>query len=204
MVKFLFWLEKKLAAKFMLLLRRSIKFEVQNQEASDDIKCIYMFWHRNLLILALQRIYRGAGVLVSSSKDGELIAGPLSELGYLPIRGSSTRQGSRAMKEMIRISQSNSLAITPDGPKGPPFTFHAGVFQIALLAKIPIIAVAAHTNREWLFNSWDKFRFPKPFSTITVFYSDPIWVTNKDDFPKAEAQIRSFLSAKENEFEAKK
>ncbi|HCX59803.1 MAG TPA: hypothetical protein DG355_04000, partial [Candidatus Cloacimonas sp.] len=61
-----------------------------------------------------------------------------------------------------------SLAITPDGPKGPLGTIHPGMFQLALLARIPIVGVACHTNREWVFNSWDRFRFPKPFAKILI------------------------------------
>lgn len=159
-----------------------------------------MFWHRNLLLMTLQRIDQGAAVMVSSSKDGELIAGPLSELGYIPVRGSSSRKGSMAMREMIRMSKTISLAITPDGPKGPCYTFHPGLFQIAYLAKIPIVAVAVNANKEWLFNSWDKFRFPKPFAKLTMIYSDPIWVNNKEDIAIVEETIRSFLEEKETKF----
>jgi len=101
---------------------------------------------------------------------------------------------------MIRMSKTISLAITPDGPKGPCYTFHPGLFQIAYLAKIPIVAVAVNANKEWLFNSWDKFRFPKPFAKLTMIYSDPIWVNNKEDIAIVEETIRSFLEEKETEF----
>lgn len=200
MIKIFYYLERKLGALLLRLLRKTLKFEVINQETSDRIRCIYMFWHRNLLLMTLQRIDQGAAVMVSSSKDGELIAGPLSELGYIPVRGSSSRKGSMAMREMIRMSKTISLAITPDGPKGPCYTFHPGLFQIAYLAKIPIVAVAVNANKEWLFNSWDKFRFPKPFAKLTMIYSDPIWVNNKEDIAIVEETIRSFLEEKETEF----
>ncbi|HNV92663.1 MAG TPA: lysophospholipid acyltransferase family protein [Candidatus Cloacimonas sp.] len=200
MVKIFYYLERKLGALLLRLLRKTLKFEVINQETSDRIRCIYMFWHRNLLLMTLQRIDQGAAVMVSSSKDGEMIAGPLSELGYIPVRGSSSRKGSMAMREMIRMSKTISLAITPDGPKGPCYTFHPGLFQIAYLAKIPIVAVAVNANKEWLFNSWDKFRFPKPFAKLTMIYSDPIWVNNKEDIAIVEETIRSFLEEKETEF----
>lgn len=202
MRKILFYLEKKLAAKLLLLLRRTLKINVSNQAASDNIRCIYMFWHRNLLLLTIQRVNSGAGVMVSSSKDGELIAGPLKELGYIPIRGSSTRQGAQAMHEMIRAAKEISLAITPDGPKGPSGTIQPGVLQIALLAKIPIVPIFVTADKEWVFNSWDRFRFPKPFARLNVVYSDPIYVNTKDDMATAEASIRKFLSfyeAKYNE-----
>ena len=199
MAKVLFYLERKIGAWFLLLLRKTLKFKVINQESSDNIRCIYMFWHRNLLMMTLQRIYHGAAVMVSSSKDGELIAGPLSELGYVPVRGSSSFMGSSAMREMIKISRKISLAITPDGPKGPCYTFHPGLFQIAYLAKIPIVAVAVNANKEWLFNSWDKFRFPKPFARLTIIYSDPIRVNSKEDFVTVETEIRDFLAKYEKD-----
>jgi len=197
MVKIFYYLERKLGALLLRLLRKTLKFEVINQETSDRIRCIYMFWHRNLLLMTLQRIDQGAAVMVSSSKDGEMIAGPLSELGYIPVRGSSSRKGSMAMREMIRMSKTISLAITPDGPKGPCYTFHPGLFQIAYLAKIPIVAVAVNAEKEWLFKSWDRFRFPKPFSKITMIYSDPIPVQSKEDFSNAEKEIRDFLAKHE-------
>ena len=197
MAKILFYLERKLGAWLLLLLRKTLKFKVINQESSDNLRCIYMFWHRNLLLMTLQRIYHGAAVMVSSSKDGELIAGPLSELGYVPIRGSSSSKGSEAMREMIKIAEKISLAITPDGPKGPCYTFHPGLFQIAYLAKIPIVAVAVNADKEWLFKSWDRFRFPKPFAKITMIYSDPIPVQSKEDFISAEKEIRDFLAKHE-------
>jgi len=199
MAKVLFYLERKLGAWFLLLLRKTLKFKVINQESSDNIRCIYMFWHRNLLMMTLQRVYHGAAVMVSSSKDGELIAGPLWELGYIPVRGSSSFKGSSAMKEMIKISQKISLAITPDGPKGPCYTCHPGIFQIAYLAKIPIVAVAVNADKEWQFNSWDRFRFPKPFAKLTMIYSDPIWVKSKEDFATAEREIRDFLAKNEKD-----
>ncbi|MDD4309570.1 MAG: lysophospholipid acyltransferase family protein [Candidatus Cloacimonetes bacterium] len=200
MPKFLFYLERKLAAGFLRLLRKSLRFNVINQEASDNIRCIYMFWHRNLLLLTLQRVDSGAGVMVSQSQDGELIAGPLLELGYIPIRGSSSRMGSRAMLEMIRSAKDISLAITPDGPKGPCYSMHPGVFQIALLAKIPIVAIAVHAKKEWIFNSWDRFRFPKPFSQLTVIYSTPFFVENKQSIPITETEIRKFMQTQEELF----
>ncbi|MDP2172362.1 MAG: lysophospholipid acyltransferase family protein [Candidatus Cloacimonadaceae bacterium] len=201
MPKILFYLEKKLAAWFLRALKKTLHFTVVNQNP-DALRCVYMFWHRNLLIMALQRMWSGAGVLISSSKDGELIAGPISELGYKTVRGSSSRQGSKALKEMIRLSREVSLAITPDGPKGPVFTIHPGIYQIALLAKIPIIPIVAHADKEWIFNSWDRFRVPKPFAHITIYYGDPIYLTDKEQIPETERRIREFLDSTERQIMA--
>lgn len=193
MAKAVLWLERKLGALILIALRATIRFQVENQEASDHIRCIYALWHRNLLLLTLQRAFTGAGVLVSQSRDGEYIAGPLKDLGYYPIRGSSTRGGARAMVEMVKVIRTMSVAITPDGPKGPQGIIHPGVLQLAFLAKVPIIAVRADAKREWVFNSWDRFRVPQPFTRISVQYSDPIEVHDKADFEDAEQRLRDFL-----------
>lgn len=202
MAKFLFWMEKKLAAGFLRLLNATMRYEVIAQSASDHIRCIYVFWHRNLLIMTLQRIDSDAAVLVSKSKDGELIAGPLNELGYKTIRGSSTRGGAKAMIEMLKASKDRSLAITPDGPKGPHGVIKPGVFELAMRSGIPIVAVAANADREWVFNSWDRFRFPKPFARLKIAYSEPYSVLNNEAFPEVEKAIMDFMAKWEAVFDA--
>ncbi len=188
MNKTLFYLERKLAGVLLRTLAKTLRYEVQNYYA-DEQNCIFMFWHRNLLLMAPHRMDQQIAVIISSSKDGELISGPITELGYLSVRGSSTRGGIRAMREMIEISKNHNLGITPDGPKGPPKTIHPGVYQIAYQAKIPIVQIASNANREWLFNSWDKFRFPKPFSRIKVAYGEPIYVNSKADLVDIESRL---------------
>lgn len=194
MNKLVFELESRLGAALMRFLKASIRWEVRGQNP-DDLRCIYFFWHRDLLILATQRIGSPVAVMASASKDGELIAGPLKRLGYITVRGSSSRQGAQALKEMIRLARSHTLAITPDGPKGPPRSIHPGVFEIALLGGVPIIAVATEAKHEWVLNSWDRFRVPKPFTKIIVEYSQPFYLKSRDDIPQAESQIRAFIDA---------
>jgi lysophospholipid acyltransferase (LPLAT)-like uncharacterized protein len=101
---------------------------------------------------------------------------------------------------MLRYAKTIPVAITPDGPRGPVGTINPGLFYIALLAKIPIVAVACDSNREWIFNSWDKFRFPKPFARIKVVYSDPIYVRSKAEIPEAEISFRKAMADIERDF----
>ena len=180
------------------LIRLTLKITILNKNPREE-KCIYMFWHRNLLPLVLHRFGDPIAVVISSSKDGELIAGPVTELGIIPVRGSTTRQGSEALKEMIRLSKTNQLGITPDGPKGPSKSIHPGVLYIAYLARIPIIPLSAECSHEWVFNSWDRFRVPKPFSKVVVKYGEPIPVTNKADFPELEKRLSAEMDKLENE-----
>lgn len=187
-----------LAAGLLHLLKCTLRFEVINQPTQEPV--VYAFWHRNLLYCTLLRAGDKIAVMVSASKDGELIAGPIKRLGYTVVRGSSSRQGSQALKGMLRYAKTHSLAITPDGPKGPVGTVHPGLFQLALLAKIPIVIVTIDSKREWIFSSWDRFRLPKPFTKIKAEYSDPIYVRNKADIAGAKEQFIDYLEAKEQEY----
>ena len=198
MAKIMARLQNKVLAGVLRVFKATIRFEVFNQPLPQDEPVIYAFWHRNLMYCTLQRAGDPVVVMISSSKDGDLIAGPVQELGFIAVRGSSTRQGSSALKAMLRWANTNSLAITPDGPKGPVGTIHPGLWQIAIMAKIPVVAVACDANREWVFKSWDRFRFPKPFARVRVKYADPIRLQSKEDIPQAEQQFRSFQESNQN------
>ena len=196
MHKFVFYLERKLGGALLKLLAKTLEYELINKNPADQM-CIYPFWHRNLLPLAMHRIGDHLAIMISASKDGELIAGPVRELGYIPVRGSTTRQGSAAMKEMLRLSKNYQLGITPDGPKGPSKSINPGIFYIALLARVPIIPLVAEVEREWLVNSWDKFRIPKPFSRIRVIYGEPIPVRSKEEIPALVERLAVEMAALE-------
>ncbi len=185
-------MQKKLSVGLVRLLNRTVKIKLIGVPA-DDFRCVFAFWHRNLLMMMMHRIGSGIVILVSTSDAGEVVAGPASELGYIPVRGSTTRRGSRALINLIRLSADHSIAITPDGPFGPVGVIQPGIFQLATLAKIPIVPVTAVCNREWIMNSWDQFRLPKLFSRISITYGEPIWVNTRDDFATAEDKLRQAL-----------
>ncbi len=191
MPEFLFRLEGLLGAWFLRALRRSLRVEAFSQPP-DHYPCVYAFQHRDLLLLAIQRTDSGIAVMSSKSKDGELIARPLARLGFLTVRGSSSSGGAEALRQLIKLAKTNSLAITPDGPKGPAGSVSPGVLQLAYLAKIPIIPVSAQATKQWELNTWDRLRVPKPFSTLKANYGQEIWVKSREEFEIAEASIKSF------------
>ncbi len=203
-MKFSPWMmrcERKLGAALLRLLRCTIRFSVINQPP-DDFKCIYMFWHRDLLLMTLHRIGSDACVVISSSQDGELIAGPVEELGFRTARGSTSRNGSQAYREILRMAKERQLGITPDGPKGPSKVIQPGVAHISYMAQVPIIAVAQTASREWLFNSWDRFRLPKPFCTITAIYSEPYYIKTKQELETAIPALQEIFNNLENKLPA--
>jgi lysophospholipid acyltransferase (LPLAT)-like uncharacterized protein len=139
--------------------------------------CIFTLWHSRLLPLTL--LHRGLGVaaLISHHRDGELIARAIRHLGYVAGRGSSTRGGEEGAREMLRFAaEGRSLAITPDGPRGPAEELKAGVVVLGSHAGLPLLPVTASASAEWTFRSWDRFRVPKPFARVVVGYGDPVTV----------------------------
>ena len=155
---------------------------------------IYAFWHRDIIPLLVNRRFEHIAVIISPSRDGDFIAAPAKGAGYIPVRGSSSRKGSEALKRMVDLSVKHKLAITPDGPRGPAQIAKDGVFQLAYLTKLPIYCVNVHKSNAWRFNSWDKLVFPKPFSKVTITYSDPIIVESKEQFDEYKVILEEFLN----------
>jgi len=182
--KWLMLVERKFGAGMLKLLSNTIKYNIIGKPP-DDFKCIFMFWHRDLLLMLLHRLDSDACVVISASQDGELIAGPVEELGIRTVRGSTSRKGSQAYRDILKMAKECQLAITPDGPKGPSKVIQPGVTHIAFMAKIPIYIVALHADKEWVFKSWDRFRLPKPFCTITAIYSEPFYINDKNELETA-------------------
>ena len=173
------------------------RFEFINKKSlSQDDQYIFALWHQNL-IGAITSQKDKHSVIVSSSKDGEYIAIPLSLLGHKPVRGSSTRGGASAVKAMLRLLKKIPAAITIDGPKGPKYSVKTGIFDIARLSQKPIIPLAVYPEKCWTFKkSWDEFRFPKPFSKLFVFYGEPIFISSKlsaTEKKNLETQLRQAL-----------
>lgn len=138
---------------------------------------ILAFWHRYLILM--RYAYRGQrmSVLVSQSWDGELTSQTLAHLGIDTCRGSSTRGGAAALRDLLRRARSGSdLGFTPDGPKGPPCVVQPGVIVAAAMSGLPILPVAIAASRRRLLRSWDKMLVPLPGARVDVLFGAPLTV----------------------------
>lgn len=135
---------------------------------------VFAFWHRCLLASAWHFRNRGIAVLISQSFDGELIARTVERLGFIAVRGSSSRDGSVGLRNLQRAYlDGHFCAITADGPRGPAQVAKSGAAQLARLVNSEVIVFHAHPERAWQLRSWDRFLIPKPFSRVTIG-----WITN--------------------------
>ncbi|MDP6923340.1 MAG: lysophospholipid acyltransferase family protein [Candidatus Scalindua sp.] len=142
---------------------------------------IYAFWHAHMLLPAYVGRNRNVKVLISQHRDGEYIAQIVQRLGYGVARGSTTRGGAKALLRMIKQikEESISLAITPDGPKGPRFVAQSGAILLGQKTEYPIIPVMIYLEKYWALPSWDRFCIPKPFSKARIFYGNHIQVPSR-------------------------
>lgn len=128
---------------------------------------IYVFWHRALIPVAYRFRNRGIAVMTSSSFDGEYIARIIEKLGYKAIRGSSTRGGIEALLGLHKlIAKGTTVGFTIDGPRGPIYVAKPGPVLLARNTQVPIMPFYVAAEDGWVFNSWDRFVIPKPFSRV--------------------------------------
>jgi hypothetical protein len=147
------------------LLRRSMRLDRRGGEHAEQLTAkgqpvIYAFWHAQQLMMPFAYRGRGAHVLISRHRDGELIQRIASRFGFEAVRGSSTRGGAVALRRLIRLGRTGTdLIVTPDGPKGPRQVVKMGVIQLAKVTQMPIIPVAFACSKK------------KPSRAGTVFSS---------------------------------
>jgi hypothetical protein len=136
---------------------------------------VYAFWHRCLLACVWRFRNGGVTILISRSFDGELIARTVERLGFIAIRGSSSRDGAVGLRNLQRAYlDGHYCAITADGPRGPAQVAKPGVTQLAKLVGSTVSAFHVHPERAWQLRSWDRFLIPKPFSRVTVAWTSQV------------------------------
>ncbi len=134
-------------------------------------------WHGRMLYTAWAIRKYNVVTLISSSRDGEIIAKIVGKWGLRSIRGSSNKGSRGALREMTQtMAQPDSvLGITMDGPKGPRHVAKPGSLALAVKKNAVIIPTSGASTRSKVFtNSWDQYQIPKPFGTVHVRYGDPI------------------------------
>lgn len=196
-----------LAATFIRGLRATVKLRHHGDERMREWErrrehFILAFWHRHLLLMPYA--YRGEriSVLVSQSRDGELIARTVAWLGIDSSRGSSSRGGAAGMRSILRkAAEGWDIAFTPDGPRGPLREVQPGVILAAAATGLPIQPVALAATRKKELRSWDRFVVPRPFSTVHFVYGEPLVVERRGDPSTAAAELKRRLDAAEGEAE---
>lgn len=113
------WALPLLGPPLIGLLHRSWRVQLRGTENLDDAMrergVFIALWHGRMLLGLSQHGYRGWNVLVSPSDDGALAKIMLERNGYQIVRGSSSRGGSRAVRDMM-----SRVRDAPDAQPGDP------------------------------------------------------------------------------------
>jgi lysophospholipid acyltransferase (LPLAT)-like uncharacterized protein len=153
-----------------------------DQHFASGQRFIMVAWHNRNVVGPMGyvahapqgRVFRP---LASASRDGTLATETMRHLGVICIRGSSSRGGTQALREMLRAAKDGAdLGITPDGPRGPCYEVQAGVVAAARLTGLPIIAMSYHAKRHKRLRSWDRMIVPSPFTTLAYGWDGPFTV----------------------------
>jgi len=163
-----------------------------DQCVRDGKPAAFALWHGEMLPLIWYWRGRGIRALISTHSDGEIIARIVESIGYQTARGSSSRDGTRALRDLIgALRDRKTIAVTPDGPRGPRHVFAAGVLMATERTGAPIILGRAVASRAWVMRSWDRFVIPKPFARVDLFHSE-LLLARSGESGNVEAEAERF------------
>ena len=183
-----------LAALYMRFAYATCRWQVVGDEAVGEAlarhgAALGCFWHGRML--AMPQFWRRRAplkVLISQHRDGQFIAAAIEQLGYPTIVGSTGKGGGPALREIVRtIKSGTSVAITPDGPRGPRMRCAAGIIVAAKFAGCPIVPFAFSAWPSRTFATWDRFLVMAPFARGAILVGEPIMVPRDADPATVEA-----------------
>lgn len=177
------------------VLCKTLKVNIINEEVIHNFQeqkknYVLGFWHGSMLLPWFINRDKNIIALISKSKDGDLLAKVLKHWNYNVVRGSSTVGGDVALGIMIDFAKNNcSIAITPDGPKGPIHKLKAGAVITAKKSGLPLILMGVGFKKKKILKSWDKFEIPLFFSEAKIVYSNPIYIDRNLSYEETSKMI---------------
>jgi lysophospholipid acyltransferase (LPLAT)-like uncharacterized protein len=195
--KYRYLLADKLQGSFYHLIRAyssTFRLRIENEKPwleylQNGGRVLLCCWHQQFFP-AIRHFKTYAAyhpaLMISQSKDGDIIAKVAEKTGWHTVRGSSSRDGSRALEEMIDHLLHFGLAgHILDGPRGPGGLVKAGVVRLAQASGAIVVPFYTSADRAWYFNSWDHSMLPKPFARVTLRFGEMLDLTSgasQEDF----------------------
>lgn len=188
--KYRYLLISKIQGSFYHLIRAyswTFRLQIENEKPwleylQNGGRVLLCGWHQ-IFFAAIRHFKTYASyhpaLMISQSKDGDIIADVAEKSGWHAVRGSSSRDGGRALKEMVgHLKRSGLAAHIVDGPKGPAGIIKAGAVSLARATGAVVVPVYAMSDRAWYFNSWDHFMLPKPFARVSLRFGEMLDLTS--------------------------
>jgi len=158
-------------------LRVAVSSEEGGQETLEQRPLVASFWHS--CIIPSTYIWGGMGIRVMSSYsyDGEYMGRIIRKFGFVPVKGSSSRNPIRALLGLRRaLEEGWTVAFTLDGPRGPRHKVKPGPVGLGRSTGLPLTTFHVGVEKGWTLNSWDRMVIPKPFSRVLVRFGKLIRV----------------------------
>jgi lysophospholipid acyltransferase (LPLAT)-like uncharacterized protein len=200
-----FWAGSLAGALVIKVLNRSCRVRVvgaahdplsgARPRLPDEVP-IYVAWHQRMFAYFEYLGKRHIGMMISRSRDGEMVSRASEHLGFLSIRGSSTRGAVGALRELLEVvRRRRPVGFLADGPKGPARVSKMGPVAAAQEMGDPIIPLAWNADRKWVLKSWDRYYLPRPFARMVLVIGEPVRVRKGADRDEMEAARRKLEEA---------
>ncbi|WDP88427.1 MAG: lysophospholipid acyltransferase family protein [Desulfobacter sp.] len=170
------------------LLAATYRVRIVDPENEQDIlnnkgQLVYASWHQRFFPgITFFSSRRPIAIMISRSRDGEMAARAVNILGWHAVRGSSSKGGKEALAQIKALTQQGyKVGHIVDGPQGPFGTVKPGLISIAQHAGLSILPTITSGQNRWVFNSWDRFMVPKPFSRVIIRFGRSIEVPEELD-----------------------
>lgn len=175
--------------------QKLVKSEIMEEIISSGKSIILCCWHGRLLFPFYFLRNNGFYALAGLHKDAEIISRIGNKMGWNMIRGSSSKKGKEAYEEIVqRLRKSGiTVALTPDGPKGPRLKAKRGTVRAAQETGAVIIPVSGQSNRRWEVTNWDVLVIPKPFGRSVFVFGEPLIITKNDDIDEINYELEKRL-----------
>jgi lysophospholipid acyltransferase (LPLAT)-like uncharacterized protein len=199
----------RLVGAVLAVYRATLRVERVHFDRCLDLKArgvpiLFTLWHGRMFLSIQAHRREAITTMASRSKDGEVIARWLEANGYRVVRGSTSRGGGQALREMVRaVRAGGHAALTVDGPRGPARVVQPGIVQLARLTGGWILPITSSCAKPQFLKSWDRYLLPRPFSKCVVVYGEPFPVEPDATDEEAARRIGEALDAATREADAR-
>ena len=204
----------RLIAAYMVLVKHTTRWEFDRSDIAAPViekgtGLIALTWHSRFMMLNCaweRKTWPHPHVLISRSRDGEIVAQTCRGLGLSVIRGSAKKAvkqqdkgGAQAGRDVIEtLDDGGCVVITPDGPRGPRQRLGLGPLRLARMSGHPILPCLFAIKNRKQFNSWDRFVLPLPFGRGAIIWGTPLHIapdTSDEALELLRVQIETEMNA---------
>lgn len=167
-------------------LGRTLRWRAEGVEhiaavAAAGQQPIFALWHGRILPAITFLRDRGIVAITSENYDGEWIARLMRRFGYRASRGSTSRGGARALRQLLGDVKGAPVAFTVDGPRGPARVAQPGAVWLSKATGNPVLPFHIEAARGWELGSWDRTLVPRPFTRVAIVFGPPFVVPRDAD-----------------------